>query len=107
MLLGLLWAELSVSVPHELRFEDVAAAAVLPEEPIVQIHFQTGCLEVQSHFRKEGNNAIRRIPVHRLISESSSGLMYSCSTDGATSGPRDRKHLSRQTHPAVRKIRCG
>lgn len=45
--------ELSVGVSHEVRLEDVATAAVLPEQPVVQIHFQTSCLEVQSHFGEE------------------------------------------------------
>lgn len=52
-LLGFIWTELGVAVSHEVRFEDVATAAILPEKPIVQIHFQTSCLEVQSHFGKE------------------------------------------------------
>lgn len=51
-ILRLLWTKLGVAVSHEIRLEDVATAAILPEQPIVQIHFQTSCLEVQGHFGK-------------------------------------------------------
>lgn len=44
-----LWTELSVGVSQEVGFEDEAAAAVLPEQAVVQVHLQSGCLEVQSH----------------------------------------------------------
>lgn len=53
MLCWFIGAELSAGVSHEVRLEDVATAAVLPEQPIIQIHFQTSCLEVQSHFGEE------------------------------------------------------
>lgn len=53
LLLRLIWVEYYVGVAQEVGLENVAAAAVLRKEPVVQVHFQTGCLEVQSHFRKE------------------------------------------------------
>ena len=52
-LLWSIWTELSVGVSHEVRLEDVSTAAILPEQPIIQIHFQTSCLKIQSHFGRE------------------------------------------------------
>lgn len=52
-LLRFIWTEQGAAVSHEVRFQDVATAAILPEKPIIQIHFQTSCLEVQSNCGKE------------------------------------------------------
>lgn len=38
-----------LSFSHETGFEDVAAAAVLTEQPVVQVHALPSCLEVQRH----------------------------------------------------------
>lgn len=42
--------ELCAGVPHEGRFQDVAALPVRLEPPLVYIHVGTGCLEVQRHW---------------------------------------------------------
>ena len=44
-----LWTELCVGLPHELWFQDEAAAPVESEESVVQVHLQPGRLEVQRH----------------------------------------------------------
>lgn len=43
--------ELGRQAPQELRFEDVAAAAVGQEAALVQLHLLGGRLEVQGHWK--------------------------------------------------------
>lgn len=42
--------KLRVGVPHEIRLQNVAALPVRQEPSLVQIHFLTRRLEVQSHY---------------------------------------------------------
>lgn len=70
-LLWFIWTELGVSVPHEVGLENVAAAAVWRKQSVVQVHFQTGRLEIQSHFgREEEEGKVRIINEARRLSHS-------------------------------------